>query len=191
MAQGELDSFQGVKFDLGRGLVSVDDASYRVLVPSELLAELLAQSGSDTARDFGRRIGTEMGRRVSSRLGDKTKQASVEEMLGELGAELGLAGLGSLGVERWGRALVMTVGDSPLGRRGDGLIASVLEGAIQRALGRDAVLVLLGHSDHQLRLLVVSPRTAARVEQWLASGTPWTEALNRLHQSAAQGGGGE
>ena len=190
MAQGELDSFQGVKFDLGRGLVSVDDASYRVLVPSDLLAELLAQSGSDTARDFGRRIGTEMGRRVSSRLGDKTKLASVEEMLAELGAELALTGLGSLGVERWGRALVMTVQDSPLGRRGDGLVAAVLEGAIQRALGRDAALVPLGHGENRIRLLVVSPKTAARVEQWLAAGTPWTEALNRLHQSAAQGGGG-
>jgi len=191
MAQGELDSFQGVKFDLGRGLVSVDDASYRVLVPSDLLAELLAQSGSDTARDFGRRIGTEMGRRVSSRLGDRTKQASVEEMLGQLGAELALTGLGSLGVERWGRALVMTVQDSPLGRRGDSLVAAVLEGAIQRALGRDSVLVLLGHAENQIRLLAVSPKTATRVEQWLASGTPWTDALNRLHQSAAQGGGGE
>jgi hypothetical protein len=188
MAQGELDSFQGVRFDLGRGLVSVDGASYRVLVPSDLLGELLGQSGSDTARDFGRRIGTEMGRRVSSRLGDKTKQATVEGMLGELGAELALTGLGSLGAERWGRALVMTVQDSPLGPRGDGLLGSVLEGAIQRAFGRDVSVVSLGRSENTVRLLLVSPKTAVRVEQWLASGTPWTEALSRLHLSAAQGG---
>lgn len=155
------------------------------------MGELLGQSGSDTARDFGRRIGTEMGRRVSSRLGDKTKQATVEDMLGELGAELALTGLGSLGVERWGRALVMTVQNSPLGPRGDALLASLLEGAIQRALGRDAAVVSIGRNENEARLLVVSRKTAARVEQWLAAGTPWTEALSRLHQSAAHGGGSE
>jgi hypothetical protein len=189
MAEREADSFQGVKFDLGRGLVSVDDASYRLLIPCDLLADLLKESSPDAARDFGRRIGTEIGRRVANRLGDNPGRASVETVLGELGADIALTGLGSLGLERWGKALVMTLEGSPLGPRGDGLLASVLEGALRRALGRAASVVPLERSEKTVRLLVVSPKTAERVEKWLASGTPWADALNRLHVPAARQGG--
>ncbi len=191
MAQAPPESFQGVRFDLGRGLVCVDETSYRVLVPGELLSDLLGRASAETARDFGQGIGAEIGRRVSNHLGTQAKVASVETVLGELGAEFSLTGLGSLGVERWGRALVMTVQGSPLGPRGDALLASVLEGALARGLERDAAVVPLDRSDGLVRLLVLSPAAAPRVREWLAAGTPWSEALTRLHFPAARAGGGE
>ncbi len=189
MAQAEPESFQGVRFDLGRGLVCVDEASYRVLVPSDVLSDLLGQATAETARDFGRRIGTEIGRRVASRLGAQAPHASVETVLNELGAEFALTGLGSLGVERWGRALVLTVRDSPLGPGGDRLLASVLEGALARGLGRDSAVVPLDRSESLVRLAVLSQATAPRLRESLAAGTRWSEALTRLHLPAGAGGG--
>jgi hypothetical protein len=183
------DSVQRVKFDLGRGLVSLDEASYRVLVPPDVLAELLTRAGPKATKDFGHRIGDEVGRRVAERLGTATLTVSVEGMLGQLATDIALFGLGLIGMERWGRALVITVEDSPLGPKGDEFSASVFEGAIERALGRQTGVVVLARDSGLVRLLVVSPTTAGRVRQWVSAGTPWSEAITRLHAPATSLGG--
>ena len=143
-----------VRFELGRGRVSIDGTEARLLVPADALLDLCKGAGRDSAKDFGRRLGTEMGRRVAARLDGTSSVAAIVE---HLGGELALAGLGSLGVEVWGRALVFTVNDSPLGGDGDALLSAVLEGALQRALSRDASVVPIARTDGKARLAVVSP----------------------------------
>jgi hypothetical protein len=186
MAELHFDPSRVVNFDLGRGRVALDGASYRVLVPTDLLVELCQSAGEEALNNFGRRLGTECGRRVAERLGDGAAEANVEIMLEHLGGEIALMGLGNLGVERWGKALVMTFEGSPVGSEGDALLAAILEGAIQRALGRDPNVVKLHRDDDVVRMLVASSPTATAVKQALSSGTSWGTVLAELHEKAAK-----
>jgi hypothetical protein len=90
-------------------------------------------------------------------------------------------GLGSLGFERWGRALVVTVVGSPLRGEGDEMLAGIIEGALQRAFGRSSSVLPIQRDDALVRLLVVSKSTAERVRGWLASGVSFGDALARLN----------
>jgi hypothetical protein len=169
-----------VRFELGRGRVSLDGTEPRVLVSTDALLQLCVSAGHDGSRDFGRRFGTELGRRVAARI---SGDASIESVLEHLGGELALAGFGSLGIERWGRALVFTLKECPFSKEGDALLAAVLEGAIQRALSRDAAVVLIDRAEGRIRLVVVSRGTAASLERWLSGGVSWGDALSRLNAS--------
>jgi hypothetical protein len=169
-----------VRFELGRGRVSVDGADARVLIPADALAKLCAGAGHESIRDFGHRLGTEMGRRVAGRVGAR---ASVPTMVEHLGGDLAVAGFGSLAAEVWGRALVLTITDSPFGGDGDVLLAAVLEGALQRALGRDTSIVPIERDGEKVRLVVVSPGAAVTLRKWLQDGVTWGDALTRLNAS--------
>jgi hypothetical protein len=171
-----------VRFDLGRGRVSVGASEggggeARVLIPADALRDLCQAAGSEDVKDFGRRVGTEIGRRVAARLGDGS---GIGAMVEHLGGDLALAGLGSLGAEVWGQALVFTIQGSPLGKDGDALLAAILEGALQRAVGRDSAVVPINHTDDKSRLVVVNRATGSRVREWLAEGVSWGDALSRL-----------
>jgi hypothetical protein len=169
-----------VRFDLGSGRVTVgngEGSDPRVLVPAEALRHLCAAAGADGLTDFGRSVGTDIGHRVAARVGGTSSVSAVVE---HLGGDLALAGLGSLGAEVWGRALVFTVTGSPLGKDGDALLAAVLEGALQRALARDAAVVPIDRTDGKARLVVVNRATGARVRQWLSDGVSWGDTLSRL-----------
>jgi hypothetical protein len=168
-----------VRFEIARGRVSLDGTEARVLVPAAALGKLCESAGAESVKDFGRSLGTEIGRRVAARLDGGAP--SVTALVEHLGGDLALSGLGSLTVEIWGRALVFAVMDSPLGKEGDLLLASVLEGAVQRALARDTSLVELERSDGRVRFAVLSPKTADGVRKWLGQGVSWGDALARLN----------
>ena len=181
MVQPRFDPSGSVKFDLGRGQVTVDGSSDRVLVPVDALLTLCTSAGEAALRDFGRRLGGEAGQRARSRIGSADK-AGIEAVVEHLGGDLALMGLGSLGVERWGRALVMTVDGSPLGAGGDPLLAAIVEGALQRAFGREASVVVLAREVTRVRLLVTSAAGADKARQFLAGGSSWGDVLTRLHE---------
>jgi hypothetical protein len=170
-----------VSFDLVRG--RVDLGGEHVLVPADALVDLCRNAGDDAVVDFGRRLGTAAGRRVGDRLGDGN-QASLEDVLEHLGGELALLGLGSLGLERWGRALVLTVDGGPFGQQLDRLLGAVLEGALQRTFGRDCHAVKLVRDDRQVRFLITSAASASKVSEWLGSGLSYGDALTRLQKQA-------
>jgi len=170
-----------VSFDLVRG--RVDCSGDHVLVSADALVDLCRAAGDDAISDFGRRLGTAAGRRIADRLGDTT-QASLEEVLEHLGGELALLGLGSLGLERWGRALVLTIDGGPFGQQLDRLLGAVLEGALQRTFGRDCHAAKLMRDDRQVRFLIASAAGASKVNEWLGSGVSYGEALTRLQNQA-------
>jgi hypothetical protein len=76
------------------------------------------------------------------------------------------------------------VSASPLGAPGDALLGAILEGALQRAAGRDARAVVLGREDDTVRLLVASNAGAKKVRAWLDSGVSWGDAVARLHEAS-------
>lgn len=178
MGTPRFDPTHSVEFNFDRGTVKLGGQSERVLVPADVLASLLKGADADTRKDFANRLGTEAGRRVSERI-DGT--ASIPAVVEHLGGELALMGLGSLGFERWGRALVVTVVGSPLRGEGDEMLAGIIEGALQRAFGRSSNVIPIQRDDALVRLLVVSKGTAERVRGWLASGVSFGDALARLN----------
>jgi hypothetical protein len=188
MAEPRFNPSHTVEFDFARGVVALGPAAPRVLLPADLLRDLLPALPEDARTDLGHRLGTELARRVGERLGPAVTEASIECVVEHLGGEVALTGLGSLALERWGQALVLALAGSPLGAGGDELLARLVEGALQRLFGRDTRAVVLERAEGTVRLLVVSPRTAARVAEWLAAGTAWGEALARLQSGGGKGG---
>ena len=173
------DPSYALEFDFGRGQIRMANAGERVVVPCDALLALCDGASEDAVRDFGRRVGTEAGRALQVRLGE-TGQASLETVVEHLGGELALMGLGSLGLERWGQALVLSFTHSPLGNAGDLLLGSVLEGALQRAFGRDVVAAKLVRDSEQVRFLIAGREGAEKVTGWLSQGVAWGDALSRL-----------
>jgi hypothetical protein len=184
MAELRFDPTGAVQFDLGKGLVSIDRSSQRLVIPADLLTELCQGAGREVSVNFGQRLGSELGRRVAERLGPSTQTGSVELLVEHLGGDWALMGLGCLGIERWGRALVLTVEHSPLGSQGDDMLKSVLAGALQRALGRDVGITRLTREGSLVRFFVGSRPTAASVQSWLLEGSNWGDVLVRLHLQA-------
>jgi len=188
MADPRFDPTKAVTFDLEHGLVHLEGAPARIVVPAEGLMSLCASAGQEAAAAFGRNLGEAIGRRIARRLasGDQpaevsVREASVEVMVDQLGGELSLTGLGSLGLERWGRALVLVVDHCPLGRVGDSLLESILEGAVTVATGRPARVVGLGREEVRTRFLVTGAGAVDRVRAWIGAGTSWGEVIARLH----------
>jgi hypothetical protein len=173
------DPSYALEFDLGRGQIRMANAGERVVVPADALLALCQGASEDAVRDFGRRLGTEAGRIMNDRLGEAW-QASLESVVEHLGGELSLMGLGSLALERWGHALVLSFAHSPLGWSGDPLLGSVLEGAMQRSFGRDVVALKLIRDAETVRFLIAGHAGANRASEWLAQGVPWGDVLSRL-----------
>jgi hypothetical protein len=190
MAIGPFDPAKSVTFDLTHGQVHLEGAPSRVLVPAAALAAICAAAGADATAALGRALGEAMGRRIATRFGGEAegatsvRSASLEAIVDHLGGELALAGLGSLGIERWGRALVLVVDQSPLGAQGDGLLAAVLESALEQATARSVRTGLLGRDAVRTRFLVAAPPALERVRAWIGDGLSWGEALTRLHAAA-------
>jgi len=94
-------------------------------------------------------------------------------------------GLGSLGFERWGRALVFAVTGGPFGSAGDALVAAILQGAVQRAWSREVTPLFLHREGERARFLATTRTTAQKIQQQLESGVQWGEALTRIQAGAA------
>lgn len=181
------DPSKAVTFDLAHGLVHLEGAPSRLLVPAEALGALTRAAGPEATAAFGRALGEAMGRRVAARLAaaDGVEAASTATVVEHLGGELALAGLGSLGLERWGRAVVLVIDQSPLGAAGDALLEATLAAAIELAAGRDVRALLLGRESVRARFLIGSEAALARARAWLGEGVSWGDALVRLHTPVA------
>jgi hypothetical protein len=182
MAVPSFDCTHAVHFDLPRGAVHAKgDPEAQVLVPATALESLLRDVPAIIAERFGAALGAAVGRRVAARLTD-AETASVEGFVTQLAGEAALAGLGSLAVERWGRALVFVVSGSPVA---DSVMVPFLASAIEAACGiRPVCLWLVGH-DRTSRIFVGSQAGVDRVREWMASGLPWADAIARLNQGAS------
>jgi hypothetical protein len=183
MMSPRFDPSYALEFDLGRGQIRMANAGERLVVPSDALLALCQGAPEEAVRDFGRRLGTEAGRALLGRLGD-AGQASLEAVVEHLGGELALMGLGSLALERWGSALVLSFNHSPLGGAGDLLLGSVLEGAAQRTFGSDVVATKLVRDADHVRFLITGPEGADKASGWLSSGVAWGDVLTRLAGAA-------
>jgi hypothetical protein len=187
MATAPFDASKAVTFDLALGEIRQGAAPRRVLVAADALAKLCDAAGREAAASFGRALGEMIGRRASGGIEGNPRDASLEAVVDHLSGEWALAGLGSLGFERWGHALVVVVDHAPSGA--DGLLESTLAAAISGVAGSSLVCVPLAREEARVRFLVTGTAGAAKVRDWLGAGVAWADALRRLQPVHAARGG--
>lgn len=190
MANPPFDASKAVTFDLARGQIQKEDEP-RVLVSASALLALCQAAGADATTIFARAAGDSIGDAIArrfDRVGTEVKGASVDAVLEQLGGELAIAGLGSLSIERWGRALVLVVDRGIGGTEADKLLAPLLASAVSRATKVEARCVRLARDGDRARFLITGPKGAEKVREWLLGGVSWGEALVRLHPAAPKAG---
>jgi hypothetical protein len=180
MVAPSFDATHSIQFDLGRGNVRSGDEQV-LLVPANALAHLTAVAPAEARQALGHALGAAIGRRARARLQD-VGEASIEAVVTQLAGEAALAGIGSLSIERWGRAIVVLVEGSPLAHT---LLAPLVDSALEAMFGRKVWCTLLSGEDPAARVLVASERGTERVRDWIASGVPWGSALTRLQGDLA------
>lgn len=176
------DPTRAIVYDLARGQLRDDEGAFRLNVPAHLLFRMCEHAGSDATSEFAQSLGAEVGRRIADRLGDDVGRAGLEAWTEHLGGQVALLGLGNLRVERWGKALVLRVSDYPPGS--EGLLADVLKGALQRALGKDVGVLSFGDPE-STAYLVLSPASAERARGLQAAGQGLGQVVETLHRGAA------
>ncbi len=181
-----------VRFDLGEGRVRLGSGEPCVLVPFQSLVGLFRELSTETLVDFGRGLGLQVARVLEDELPD-LEELPPQRVVDHLGCHLAMMGLGRLGLERWGRALVFTISNSTLllsagtGAKvdpGDVFLGAVLEGVLGR-LNLSARVVALSRDGSVVRLLACNERARGTVLSWLGEGRHYGEILARLN--ATQG----
>ncbi|MCC6522974.1 MAG: hypothetical protein IT373_09960 [Polyangiaceae bacterium] len=184
------DPTEAVTFDLQYGHVHLDGAPTRVMVPSDALVALCRAAPPAAAAAFGDAMGHAMGKRAAGRIAGDGKDrlaaargATLETVVTELAAEFALVGIGALGIERWGKVLVLIHDQSPLGEDGDGLIAEILQSAFSTIGGKAARIVRLQRVGVRARLAVLNAATADEARARLGRGESWGSVLADLHRN--------
>jgi hypothetical protein len=178
MPAASFNATQSVRFDLTQGAVRAGTSDDRLLlVPLAALVALANAAPPAAAEALGRALGAAIGARAAARIGDATG-TSLEGFVTQLAGEAALAGAGVLSVERWGRALVVVLEDSPLP---GGLVTALVGAALDAASGRKVATALLSHDAHEARVLVSSDSAVRRVRDWMADGASWGDAIAKLH----------
>jgi hypothetical protein len=179
MANGE-----PVRFDLATGQVKTGAGERLLLIPLSTLDELTAAVGAPTTSRLARGLGVSIGRRLSGKLGsiDGVRSASLETFVSDLAFEVALSGWGALSLERWGQAMVIVVAHAPVKERL--LVAALVEGAIEAAVGREVHTAALA-GEAPVRVLVANEKTAENARLWTAEGLGAEEVLARLHAAKA------
>lgn len=179
------DPSRAVRLDFPRGAALASNDERLVLVPAAALIELTLEAPSELRVTLGKAVGASLGARVAKRLGgsDGTTRATLEAFLNDLAAEVAAAGLGTLGLERWGKALVATVGNAAVDD--DAFLAGMVGTALATATGKDTHAVHIGSADGKARLLIASRGTAERVRGYVAAGESFGSILEKLHGGAA------
>jgi hypothetical protein len=182
MTAPSFDPTHAVRFDLPHGSVRAGGEGERVvLMPTSALDELVLSAPPEAVEALGRGFGSAVGRRAAARMQDP-QAASIEAFVTQLAGEAAIAGIGALSIERWGRALVIVVEQSPLAGT---LLVPLVAAALEAASGRSVWCTLLSRDARVARVLVGGERGIARVREWIASGLPWGDALTKLHGGEA------
>jgi hypothetical protein len=181
MGSASFDPTRAVRFDLPQGSVRAGSDGERVLlVPTQALDELVLSAPPEAVEALGRALGSAIGRRAAARM--DAQSAPVDAFVTQLAGEAAMAGVGTLRIERWGRALVVLVEGSTLVGT---LLAPLVASAIEAASGRRVAATLLSRDERVARILVGSEGGVARVRDWIASGMAWGQALTKLHGGAS------
>jgi hypothetical protein len=175
-----VDLTHAVRFDLPRGSVHGAGEERAVLLPASIFADLIFAAGPEVAVSIALQMGESMGKRVALRLGgrDGVRRAATEDMVTALAAEVSLAGLGALSLERWGKAMLLVIHNAPSIEHK--FLAALFEGALGSSTGSPAHCAVVASDAGCVRILVGSATALDRVRDWISQGSGWADALARL-----------
>jgi hypothetical protein len=184
MTTPTFDPKHAVVFDLARGATQDASKGRLLLVPASAINEI-TRGFETVAKKLGTQIGKACGTRVAGRLGggDNVRRATIEAVVTEIAGELSVAGVGLVSVERWGKALVVAIENTPL--EDDNLLAAIVESSMSAAVSKQVFGVTLSRQGGTVRVLIASDVTCKKVRELLASGTAWGEVLARLSAGGA------
>lgn len=183
MAGPAFDPNGAVRFDLNRGAAS-DARGARLLVVPAAALEGIERAHAPAVAALGTEIGRACGARVASRLGGDggVRGAQLEVVVSHLAGELAIAGIGSVHVERWGRAMVCVVANPSF--PSDAFLAAVLGGALGAASGREVAAASLGKDGNAVRFFIGTKATAERVRELVAQGKGFAEIVTSIQAGA-------
>jgi hypothetical protein len=183
---------EAVTFDLQFGHIHLDGAPTRIMVPADALVSLCQAAGEEEMAAYGHAIGEAVGRRVGVRLAggsanrhDAVRAAGLEVVVTQLAGELAVLGIGSVSAERWGKALVLIVDQSPLGEQGDDLLAEILQSALHALVNSSARVIKLQRDGVRTRFLAVSGAAVEGVRERLAAGESWGQVIAAMHRGGS------
>jgi hypothetical protein len=169
-------------FDLSRGSVETRHGDRVLILSTDTvgpLVSLAVKHGDLTAvRALGKRIGEDAARS----LGSDVRRATPEAVVTHASGTLALLGFGSLALERWHDALVLSLsGAPPLDSEHLGL-AALLGGLLTSLGGRDIACVPVENGS---RFVVVHPMIAEEVWTWSKEGQNVAQIVMKLEREAA------
>ncbi len=182
MVEARFDPGGFYEFNLAQGAVRSRDGS-RVLILSDTVVAPLV-SAAVKAGDLTpvRRLGRQIGHMVAESLGGGALDRPPEAVLGHAASVLALFGWGRLGLERWGDALVASLGEPP-DLDDDNLgVAALLGGIFSELAGREVACV---PTDRQGRFVLVDPTVAEQVWSWSKGGDDLPAILGKLTAEGA------
>ncbi len=168
-----------VRFDMTNGAASDSRGVKFVLVPVGAL-EALDRTTPGALAHLGSEVGRACGARIVAKLGgaSEVRGATLDVVVTHLAGELAIAGLGSVSVEQWGKALVVVLANPNVDA--DGFLAGALAGAVTVAAGREVCMVPIGREGNVARFLIGTPQTMIRCRSLVSSGKSWMEILQAL-----------
>ena len=182
MTEQSFDISEAIEFNLPHGQVGVQQSAPQMVLPATVLNRLCRMQNRATLQE----VGAQLGREVSRRLRVMTlshEEHALDVVLEQLGWQLAASGLGVLGLERWGSALVMTLKHCPLDLAADDLVGAMFEQVFDQVWECRTSVLAVSHRDTARRWLVVDPKVGLRVIGWFNIGLSWNEVMEKLHES--------
>lgn len=168
-----------VRFDMTNGAASDTRGVKFVLVPAGAL-EALERTTPGALAHLGGEVGRACGSRILAKLGGESgvRGATLDVIVTHLAGELAIAGLGSVSLEQWGKALVVVIANPNV--NSDGFLAAALSGAIGASAGRDVSMIPIGREGNVARFYIGTQQTMIRCRSLVSSGKTWMEILQAL-----------
>ncbi|MDX2056009.1 MAG: hypothetical protein SFV15_26640 [Polyangiaceae bacterium] len=185
MTQPSFDAAGALEFDLARGSLTFDGKVAALAVPTSALDALFKRAPADIVEGFGKRLGSQAAECVRERVGEHKLSLSLDGVTEHLGGAFALLGLGNLQMERWGKALVVNISGIPLKSAHVAIVRSALESALLHLFERTVKGVAVSQDESSVKLLVVAPDVAPKVEAWVQQGFSWGELLDKLHRGVS------
>ncbi len=183
-----LDLAGTVRFHVAEGFVEGLAGTRSLLLPSDALTRLLSEIPEKVAEAFGEQVSETFAKWILGRLGgaERVRSETIERVVSEFAGAFAVAGLGHLGFERWGRAMVVVLTPSSAPDAPPApFVRGILRGLLGRCTGQTLAVTSLGAVGAEQRYLVSDMASGVAVEECLRSGQVWSTAL-----SSVQGFGG-
>lgn len=182
---GGFDPGEYYAFDLARGAVHTRHGERVLVLSADVLGPLVSTAARHGDLTAVRGLGKHIGDDASRSLGGEVRRATPEAVLTHISGTLAVLGWGTLSLERWGAALVLSLQGAPVLDAERLGLAALLGGVLTSVGGQDVACVPIAGQVGGARFLIVHPGVAETVWGWAREGAELPAIVARLAQEAA------